>query len=207
MREMQDGLRFSWNYWPNTKIGSTRIVLPVGALYTPLKDIEGLTPVEYPPVTCKPCGSVLNPYCPVDFKFKTWACSICQTKNNFPPHYANNISEQSLPFELMPDYSTLEYVLPEAMQNAANVKPIFLLMVDTAVASEELVELKDSLQQSLSFIPQDAMIGLISYGKMVNVHELGFAECPKCFVFRGDKEYPAKKVQEQLGILSNDPLH
>jgi protein transport protein SEC23 len=94
----------------------------------------------------------------------------------------------------MPDYSTLEYVLPESMQNAANVRPIFLLMVDTAVASEELVELKDSLQQSLSFIPQDAMIGLITYGKMVNVHELGFAECPKCYVFRGDKEYPAKKV-------------
>jgi hypothetical protein len=46
----------------------------------------------------------------------------------------------------MPDYSTLEYVLPESMQNAVNVKPIFLLMVDTAVASEELVELKDSLQ-------------------------------------------------------------
>ena len=145
MREMQDGLRFSWNYWPNTKIGSTRIVLPVGALYTPLKDIEGLTPVEYPPITCKPCGSVLNPYCHVDYKFKTWACSICQNKNSFPPHYANNISEQSLPFELMPDYSTLEYVLPESMQNAANVRPIFILMVDTAVASEELVELKDSL--------------------------------------------------------------
>jgi len=46
--------------------------------------------------------------------------------------------------------------------------------VDTAVASEELVELKDSLQQSLSFIPADAMIGLITYGKMCYVHELGF---------------------------------
>lgn len=146
MREMQDGLRFSWNYWPNTKIGSTRIVLPVGALYTPLKEIEGLTPVQYPPVTCKPCGSVLNPHCPVDFKFKTWTCSICGQKNNFPPHYAANISEQSLPFELMPDYTTLEYVLPEAQPNAETQKPIFLLLVDTAVPSEELVELKDSLQ-------------------------------------------------------------
>ena len=32
------------------------------------------------------------------------------------------------------------------------------------------------------------MIGLITYGKMVQVHELGFTDCPKCYVFRGDKE-------------------
>lgn len=49
-REYQDGIRFSWNYWPNTKIGSTRVVLPVGALYTPLKDMGEIAPVEYQPV-------------------------------------------------------------------------------------------------------------------------------------------------------------
>lgn len=61
-------------------------------------------------------------------------------------------------------------------------------MVDTAVQSDELAELKDSLQQSINFIPPDAMIGLITYGKMAYVHELGFADCPKAYVFRGDKE-------------------
>lgn len=92
----------------------------------------------------------------------------------------------------MQDYTTLEYVLPETSPNAEPAKPIFLLLVDTAVPSEELVELKDSLQESLSFIPADAMIGLITYGKMNYVHELGFSECPKCFVFKGDKEYTPK---------------
>jgi protein transport protein SEC23 len=71
-----------------------------------------------------------------------------------------------------------------------------MLVVDTAVATEELVELKDSLQQSINFIPEDAMIGLITYGKMVQVHELGFSDCPKCYVFRGDKELNSKQVQE-----------
>mmetsp|Transcript_12704 Transcript_12704/g.21397 ORF Transcript_12704/g.21397 Transcript_12704/m.21397 type:complete len:145 (+) Transcript_12704:29-463(+) len=143
---MQDGIRFSWNYWPNTKIGATRITIPVGALYTPLKEIEGMTPVEYQPILCggAGCQSVLNPYCLVDFKFKTWNCSICLHKNNFPPHYANNITEQSLPFELMPDYTTLEYVIPN-QGNQLNSRPIFMLLVDTAISSEELVELKDSL--------------------------------------------------------------
>ena len=149
-REMQDGIRFSWNYWPNTKIGATRVVLPVGALYTPLKEIEGSAPVEYPPIQCKTCQSVLNPHCHIDYKFKTWVCCICAGVNNFPAHYANNISPQSLPFELMPDYTTLEYVLPPAIasqhQAPNQTRPVFMLLVDTAIASEELVELKDSLQ-------------------------------------------------------------
>jgi protein transport protein SEC23 len=52
------------------------------------------------------------------------------------------------------------------------------------------------------------MIGLITYGKMVNVHELGFADCPKSFCFRGDKEYSSKNVHELLGLpISSDPLH
>ena len=67
-------------------------------------------------------------------------------------------------------------------------------MVDTAVPSEELAELKDSLQQSITFIPEDALIGLITYGKMAFVHELGFADCPRSYVFRGDKEMTPKDV-------------
>ena len=31
--------------------------------------------------------------------------------------------------------------------------------------------------------------------KMVMVHELGFADCPKAFVFRGDKELKPEDVQ------------
>jgi len=92
----------------------------------------------------------------------------------------------------MPDYTTLEYILPESKHNLGNMRPIFMILVDTAVSSEELVELKDSLQQSINFIPEQAMIGLITYGKMIQVHELGFADCPKCYVFRGEKEMTNK---------------
>lgn len=168
-------------------------------MYTPMKSIENMALVEYPPVECQQCKAVLNPHCQVDFRFKVWTCPICNTRNNFPPAYAQNISEECQPAELMADYTTIEYILPETKMNP-NARPIFLLVVDTCIDTEELAELKDSLQQSLNFIPQDALIGLITYGKMVYVHELGFAECPKAYVFRGDTEQPldAKKVQEQL---------
>jgi len=80
-------------------------------------------------------------------------------------------------------------------------------MVDTAVSGDEMAELKDSLQQSINFIPEDALVGLITYGKMVFVHELGFADCPKAYCFRGDKDLIAKDVQDQLGLhLVADPL-
>lgn len=111
-----------------------------------------------------------------------------------------------MPAELIQDFTTIEYILPNTTQGST--KPIFLLMVDTAVCSEELAELKDSLQQSINFIPEDALIGLITYGKMVFLHELGFSHCPKAYVFKGDGNLTPKEIQEQLGLnLSSDPLN
>ena len=50
-----------------------------------------------------------------------------------------------------------------------NVPPIFLMVVDTCVDEDELKALKESLQMSLSLLPPNALIGLITYGKMVQV--------------------------------------
>ena len=35
------------------------------------------------------------------------------------------------------------------------------------------------------------------------MHELGYTECAKSYVFRGSKDYNAKQVQEMLGLLSS----
>jgi len=35
---------------------------------------------------------------------------------------------------------------------------------------------------------------------MAQVHEIGYTECAKSYVFRGSKEYAAKQVQEMLGL-------
>ena len=57
------GVRLSWNAWPSSRIEATRTVVPIAALYTPLKQRDDLPPVMYEPVTCKPpCRAVLNPY-------------------------------------------------------------------------------------------------------------------------------------------------
>lgn len=35
----------------------------------------------------------------------------------------------------------------------------------------------------------------------MQVHELGYTECAKSYVFRGSKDYTAKQVQEMLGLI------
>ena len=45
-----------------------------------------------------------------------------------------------------------------------------------------------------------SVVGLITFGKMVQVHELGCEGISKSFVFRGTKDYTAKQVQDMLGL-------
>ncbi|KAG5176614.1 vesicle coat complex COPII, subunit SEC23 [Tribonema minus] len=195
--EERDGVRFSWNVWPSSKLEATRIVVPTGCLYSPLKRLEGMPPaLAYDPIRCNGCGAILNPYAQIDYRSKLWACPFCMNRNHFPPHYAENISETNLPAELIPQFTTVEYELTAPSQGP----PAFLFLVDTCMLEEELDQLKDSLQQTLNLLPEDTLVGLVTFGTNVMVHELGFSDCPKSYVFRGDKEYPAAKVQELLSI-------
>ena len=53
---------------------------------------------------------------------------------------------------------------------------------------------------SLSLLPPNALIGLITYGKMVQVHELGSEGVSKSYVFRGTKELNSKQIQVRLVV-------
>lgn len=75
-----------------------------------MKDLENLMMVEYSPLYCK-CGAILNPYSQVDFRNKLWICVFCSTRNPFPKHYADHISETQLPAELNKSCTTMEYIL------------------------------------------------------------------------------------------------
>ena len=121
--EANDGVRFSWNVWPSSRLEATRMVVPLGCMYTPLKPLPPeLEPLPYEPVVCKgTCPSILNPFCRIDYKAKIWICPFCFQRNHFPPHY-NDINEQNLPAELIPQYTTIEYALPRAPASP----PIFL---------------------------------------------------------------------------------
>ena len=61
--EERDGVRFSSNVWPSSRLEATRMVVPVAALFTPLKERPDLPPIQYEPVLCSrtTCRAVLNP--------------------------------------------------------------------------------------------------------------------------------------------------
>ena len=159
------------------------MVVPFGVVCTPLAPIPGLPLLPYEPSLCKGYRGVLNPYCRTDTDAKIWVCQFCFQRNHFQPSY-HQMSATSLPRELFPKSCVVEYVLshplsvhnmntPSGMysQTAGFVAPLpaFLFVVDTCVTEEDLEGLRNALKQLLELMPQTALVGLISYGTMVQV--------------------------------------
>ena len=67
---------------------------------------------------------------------------------------------------------------------------------------EELAFARSALQQALEFLPENALVGFVSFGTQVQVHELGYADMSKVYVFRGSKEMTKDQVLDQLGLGS-----
>ncbi|KAL9098728.1 MAG: hypothetical protein Q9163_005663 [Psora crenata] len=194
--EDRDGIRLSWNTLPSSRMEASRLVVPIGALYTPLKEKPDTAVLRYEPVTCKqPCRAVLNPFANVDPRARLWICPFCLSRNQLPQHY-KDITQDNIPPELHPASTTIEYKL----SRPAPAPPIFVYVVDTCQEEDSLKALKDSLVMSLSLLPPHALVGLITFGTMAQVHELGYTECAKSYVFRGSKDYAAKQVQDMLGL-------
>jgi protein transport protein SEC23 len=54
-------------------------------------------------------------------------------------------------------------------QRQATVPPVFLYVMDLCMDDEDLQALKESLVMSLSLLPQNALVGLITFGANVQV--------------------------------------
>lgn len=70
------------------------------------------------------------------------------------------------------------------------------------MTEEDLDGLRSALTQLLSLMPETALVGLVSYGTNVQVHELGYADLSRAVVFRGEKEVPTQQVHEFLGLTT-----
>ncbi|KAH0793561.1 Sec23/Sec24 trunk domain containing protein [Histomonas meleagridis] len=197
-REDLNGIRFSWNVWPTNRIDAVTCSVPIGCLYTPLKQIPDRTPLQYEPVLCRNCRCVLNSYSHVDFNTKVWTCPICQGRNPLPQSY-HQMTETNLPAELHPDYTTVEYELQRTTDSRSH-PPIFLFVVDTCTTEKEFQPLKDLLLQVVALLPSDAYVGFITYGNYVYVHELNFSEFSRSYVFSGNKTYEPSALQQMLNL-------
>ena len=97
-------------------------------------------------------------------------------------------------------YPTVEFSLP-AVRGTPAGPPAFLYVVDATTPEEDIENLRDSILNSLAQLPPTALVGLITYGTMVHVHDVApGAECPRAYVFKGTKDYEPSKVAALLGL-------
>ena len=192
----QNGIKFVWNTLPGTRSDATKIVVPVGFHYNPIIKNENLSLLEYEPLKCR-CGSIISPLFNFSAKAKIWECPFCRNRNTFPKSYSDFMSDENLPAELFKENSTVEYKLNLKQANP----PIFIFLIDTAILEEELNQVKDSIQEIIETLPQECQIGIITYGRMVNVIELGSTDFPISYALNGEKSYKSFEIQELLGLL------
>ncbi|KAF8393970.1 hypothetical protein HHK36_020172 [Tetracentron sinense] len=196
-----DGVRMTWNVWPKTKLEASKCVIPIAASISPIRPHPDIPTLPYAPLRCKTCITILNSFCRVDFTAKLWICPFCFQRNHFPHHYAM-ISESNVPAELYPQFTTVEYSLSGPNPDSASpfLPPVFLFVLDTCVIEEELGFSKSALKQAIGLLPENALVGFISFGTQVQVHELGFQDLSKVYVFRGTKDISKEEVLDQLGL-------
>ncbi|KAL6009502.1 hypothetical protein ACLOJK_022731 [Asimina triloba] len=195
-----DAVRMTWNVWPRSKVDASKCVVPVAASISPIRPSPDIILLSYLPLRCKSCAAALNPYSRVDFSAKIWICPFCFQRNHFPPAYAT-ISESSVPAELYPQCTTVEYLVsPVVDPSSPQPQPVFLFVIDLCLIEEELEFVKSALRRAIGLLPDNALVGFISFGTQVHVHELGFADLTKVYVFRGTKDITKEQVLDQLGL-------
>jgi hypothetical protein len=158
-------VRWSWNKFPTQKLDATRMVIPLGCMFSPF---SGPAPeVQHAPLKCSVCAGMLNCFATVDYRSKTWQCPLCTNRNTFPPQYSS-ITQDNAPAELMPEYQTIEYILPSSTSNkegssSRTMQPVYVILVDACTSTkEELEALKEVLHLTVEKLPTTARVAFIS---------------------------------------------
>lgn len=58
----------------------------------------------------------------------------------------------------------MEYILSRSVPAPP---PVFIFMVDRCIEAKELQELKNSLIMALTLMPENALVGLVTFGRAV----------------------------------------
>jgi protein transport protein SEC23 len=174
----------------------TKIIIPLGFHYTPLIKNENIPLLEYEPLRCRNCNSVISPLFPFSVRGKKWECPFCNIQMVFPKNYSDFMTDENLPAELLPENSTVEYKLNKKESNF----PVFFFLIDTSVEEDELNELKESIQLTINSLPENCKVGIITFGKIVNVIEIGNSEMAISYALNGEKKYDIEEIKELLGL-------
>lgn len=190
-------IRFSWNSIPTSKSSLDTTGIPFGCVYTPLKELRSQEQIlNYQPCLCPNCKGIINPFSTIDPQSKTWICPLCKQRAPLPLNYTKT-DQNNVPAELSPENTTVEYLIEE---NENPVPPVYFFVVDVCCTEKQHQQLKNLLLQTLACIPNNALVGFISFGTIISVHEVYFEETPHISIFNGTKVYTAEELKKFLKI-------
>ncbi|ODV58110.1 vWA-like protein, partial [Ascoidea rubescens DSM 1968] len=181
--EDRDGVRFNWNAFPTTRSEEVSISNLLGCVYTPLNNTEDypIPLLDSSPVTCsnKLCSSVLNPFVKEISLYPTnnintsryWVCPICNQRNTLLNFNPDSIQ---LP-QISLNSTTCEYILHDYKKSSLFSPNIILFLVDLCLEQDELSSLKKSIITSINSLPQNTLVGLITFDSIIHLYELGFS--------------------------------
>ena len=194
-KEDKDGVRLTWNNVPKSKLQNQRNVIPLSALYTPLNNKSKIPCLDSSSIVrCRQCKAFLNPYVTMNHESSdVWYCQFCSFGNRLAVtdtgHY---------PHPMQSEYSTVEY----STGRDSKLPPIFWYVVDTCFEGEDVEDAYQSLRElltlSVSLLPSHSLVGFISFGKHVQLHDL--LDPHRSHTFNGSKDYTLEQVQKILGI-------
>lgn len=98
-----------------------------------------------------------------------------------------------------PSAIDVEYVIP----SSTRLEGVFLFVVDVGVDSDELEALKESLLVALENLPQDSLVGFITFGHNVSVYETSHVESFRTHTFNGARAYSKEDVASKLRLFPN----
>lgn len=194
-KEDNDGVRLTWNNVPRSKFQNLRNIAPLAALYTPLNNKLSVTCLDMSQMMrCRQCKAFVNPYVTINQQTSDiWYCQFCSFGNRLA------LGEHgTFPLSMQPEHSTVEY----STGRMARLPPIFLYVVDTCFEGDDIkdtfLSLRDLLILSLSLLPSNAMVGLVSFGKHIQLHDLSVPS--RSYTFNGGKDYTLADIQKILGL-------
>jgi len=206
--EEKEGVRFTWNKFSNSKAETSKHVIPLVCLYTPMHSYHdrSLLQVNYTALKCsKPeCASALSPFSELDFATKHWRCLFCGRMNALPQHY-RNITQDNLPYELFGENTTVFY----KNNRTAYQGRTYWFVIDACSFDEERhLLLKEGLITALEQISDSDFVGVIRYSANIEVFSLENTTTSRIHVFPTVKYTPAilQKAMSSAGVEMSSPL-
>ncbi|KAK9668413.1 hypothetical protein RND81_13G058900 [Saponaria officinalis] len=136
----------------------------------------------------------------------TFPMSTSSSSLNLKPNWGNGSSSSSLS-SMAPSVNPSTPLMSCVDPRVSNTGPAFVFVVDLCVAEDELSALKSELLHVVSRLPENALVGLVTFDSMARVYDLGFGDCTRIVLFHGDRELTSVQIQQFLQLQNVKQPH